>query len=346
MKDKSKYIVQEQISIGEALVALNNLSDDIPTLFVINKAGKIVGSLTDGDVRRRLISGGKLEESVSTAMNPHFHYLKQGLISIEIIRLLRKRNIELVPYLDEAGTIIRICNIKGKNSLLPIDAVLMAGGKGLRLRPLTNDTPKPLLKVGNKPIIDYNVDSLISYGIDHIFVTVNYLREQIEDYFKDPRDGVSVLCVREPKYLGTIGSVKFIEHFYNDTVLIMNSDLFTNINYEDFYAHFCEQKSDMAVAAVPYSVSVPYGIFELNGGEVRGIKEKPVFDYYANAGIYLIKRELLACIPDNEYFDATDFLNLLLSKGYKVTRFPIAGYWLDIGKLDDFNKAQELVTHL
>lgn len=346
MKDKSKYIVKSNISIGDALVALNALSDEILTLFVVDEMAKMVGSLTDGDVRRKLIDGHTLDDSISIAMNCNFHYLQQGKFSVVDIKELKRKNIELIPYLDEDGRIVRIYNLKYKKSILPLDAVLMAGGKGLRLRPLTNTIPKPLLLVGNKPIIDYNIDSLISYGVDRISVTVNYLKEQIEDYFKNPRDGIRVECVREPQYLGTIGSIKFVDNFQNDTVLVMNSDLFTNINYEDFYLHFSENKADMSVAAVPYSVSVPYGIFELEGREIKGIQEKPVFNYYANAGIYLIKRELLNLIPVNEYFDATDFLNLLVSKNYKVIRFPIAGYWLDIGKMDDFKKAQELANHL
>lgn len=346
MKDKSKYIVQSNISIGRALIALNALSDDILTLFVVDEKGKMVGSLTDGDVRRKLIEGYTLESSISIAMNRSFHYLQQGKFSVVDIKNLKKKNIELIPYLDENGCIIRVYNLKSKKSVLPLDAVLMAGGKGVRLRPLTITTPKPLLLVGDKPIIDYNIDSLLSYGIDHISVTVNYLKEQLEDYFSELREGIRIECVREPKYLGTIGSVKYVNHFHNDTILVMNSDLFTNINYEDFYLHFCENDADVSVAAVPYSVSVPYGIFELEGRNVKGIQEKPVFNYYANAGIYLIKKELLNLIPDDEYFDATDFLDLLLSKGYKVIRFPIAGYWLDIGKLDDFKKAQELASHL
>ena len=251
-----------------------------------------------------------------------------------------------MPYLDCDRRIIKINNLQKQKSILPVDAVLMAGGKGLRLRPLTETVPKPLLKVGNKPIIDYYIDRLIEYGVDHISITVNYLKEQIESYIAESRVDSNICCVREPQYLGTIGSIRFVEHFHHDTVLVMNSDLFTNINYEDFFSHFSEHQADMSVAAVPYSVSVPYGIFDLEGREIKGIKEKPTFNYYANAGIYLIKKDLLKLIPSNTFFDATDFLNLLISKGYKVIRYPITGYWLDIGKFEDFDKAQELVNHL
>lgn len=346
MDVNSKYIIDESLNIGEALVSLNQLSNDILTLFIVDGQGRMVGSLTDGDIRRCLIDGVKLDAPVSMAMNRNFHYLQYGHISINEIKALKSKKIVLLPYLDCDRRIIKIYNLQKQKSILPIDAVLMAGGKGLRLRPLTETVPKPLLKVGNKPIIDYNIDHLIEYGVDQISITVNYLKEQIESYIAESRVGSNIRCVREPQYLGTIGSIRFVECFHHDTVLVMNSDLFTNINYEDFFSHFSEHQADMSVAAVPYSVSVPYGIFDLDGREIKGIKEKPTFNYYANAGIYLIKRDLLDLIPSNIFFDATDFLNLLISKGYKVIRYPITGYWLDIGKFEDFDKAQELVNHL
>lgn len=346
MKEISKYIVRDNISLNDALIALNKLSDDILTLFVVDEQLRIVGSLTDGDVRRGLIEGKSLHDPVSIAMNSRFHSLHHHNISISIIKELKAKKIELLPCLDDEGHILKIYDLQNQKSILPVDAVLMAGGKGVRLRPLTDKTPKPLLKVGNKPIIDYNIDRLLEYGIDHISITVNYLKEQIEEYIAETRRNLQIKCVREPRFLGTIGAVKFVDHYYNDTVLVMNSDLFTNINYEDLFIHFSDNQADMSVAAVPYSVSVPYGIFELEGRNIRGIKEKPIYNYYANAGIYLIRKELLDLIPENEFFDATDFMNLLITKGYKVIRYPITGYWLDIGKFEDFNKAQELVNHM
>lgn len=346
MKEISKYIVRDNISLNDALIALNKLSDDILTLFVVDEQLRIVGSLTDGDVRRGLIEGKSLHDPVSIAMNSQFHSLHHHNISISIIKELKAKKIELLPCLDDEGHILKIYDLQNQKSILPVDAVLMAGGKGVRLRPLTDNTPKPLLKVGNKPIIDYNIDRLLEYGIDHISITVNYLKEQIEEYIAETRRNLQIKCVREPRFLGTIGAVKFVDHYYNDTVLVMNSDLFTNINYEDLFIHFSDNQADMSVAAVPYSVSVPYGIFELEGRNIRGIKEKPIYNYYANAGIYLIRKELLDLIPENEFFDATDFMNLLITKGYKVIRYPITGYWLDIGKFEDFNKAQELVNHM
>ena len=202
------------------------------------------------------------------------------------------------------------------------------------------------MKVGEKCIIDHNIDRLISYGVKHISVTVNYLKEQIEEHFSEPRNGIQVQTVREPKFLGTIGSIRFVKEFYNETVLVMNSDVFTNIDYEDFYLHFKEHDAEMSVAAVPYTVSVPYGIFDLNGREIQGLIEKPTYNYYANAGIYLIKRSALDEIPEDSFFNATDLIEKLIAEGRKVIRFPLNGTWIDIGNPQEYQKARELVKHM
>ena len=253
---------------------------------------------------------------------------------------------KLIPVLDDKMHIVEIINLEQFRTRLPIDAILMAGGKGERLRPLTELTPKPLLMVGDKTIIDHNVDRLISYGIKNISVTVNYLKEQIEDHYREPRNGVQVKTVREPKFLGTMGSVQFVSEFHNDTVLVMNSDLFTNIDYEDFYIHFSHHEADMSVAAIPYNISVPYGIFDLDGREIRGVQEKPQFNFYANAGIYMIKRYALEEIPQDKYFDATDLIEKLIAEGKKVIRYPLNGTWIDIGNPQEYQKAKDLVKHI
>jgi len=346
MKDFQKYIIKDNATIKDALIALNKLSNDVLTLFVLNNEECMVGTITDGDIRRKLVENISLVDSVSLVMRKDFHYINGKKLDVEEIKSLKERNITLLPCLDEKKRIISVINLKMKASILPIDAVLMAGGKGERLRPLTEKVPKPLLKVGDKSIIDYNIDRLISYGVEHISVTVNYLKEQIEDHFKEERDGIKIKCIREPRFLGTMGSIQFVETFHNDTVLLMNSDLFTNIDYEDFYIHFKNNDADMSVAAVPYSVNIPYGIFELDGREIQGVKEKPIYNYYANAGIYLIKKKHLEKIPKNTFFNATDFMETLIKDGHHVIRFPLMGYWIDIGKHEDYKKAQDLVKHL
>ena len=346
MEDYSHNIIKSGCTILDALNALNELRTKLLDLFVEDEKGKVIGVVTDGDLRRGLINGAQLNDAVDSVMNRKFAYFENGAIDVKKLKYYKSKGMSLIPSLSKDGHIEMIYNIGGLKSVLPIDAVLMAGGKGERLRPLTEKTPKPLLKVGDKCIIDHNIDRLISYGVKHISVTVNYLKEQIEEHFANPRGEVKVNTVREPKFLGTIGSIKFVENFYNDTILVMNSDLFTNINYEDFYLHFKEHNAEMSVAAVPYTVSVPYGIFDLEGRDIHGLIEKPTYNYYANAGIYLIKRSALDEIPEDTFFNATDLIEKLIAEGKKIIRFPLNGTWIDIGNPQEYQKANELVKHI
>lgn len=341
-----KYIIKESSTIKDALVALNNNSSDALSLLVVNGSDQLVGTLTDGDIRRGLISGAQLTDEASTIMHRDFKYIKQSEFDVAHLKGFRERRILFIPILDEDKHIVEVVNLQKYKSHLPIDAVLMAGGKGERLRPLTEKTPKPLLPVGGKCIIDHNIDRLMSYGINHVNVTVNYLREQIEEHYAESRKGVQVRTFREPKFLGTIGSIKFVDTFYNDTILVMNSDLFTNIDYEDFFLHFQKHNAEMSVAAVPYNVSIPYGILDLDGREIKGLIEKPKYNYYANAGIYLIKKRALAEIPEDEFFNATDLIEKLIAQNKKVIRYPLNGTWIDIGNPQEYQKAQDLVKHL
>lgn len=339
------YTIDEGKNILWALRKLNDLSGKASTLFVIDNNKCVKGTLTDGDIRRSLISGYSLESQVKEIMHTGFVSLKGDRIKVTDVKELRKKKITLVPHLNDNGTIRHIYDFSVYKSILPIDAVLMAGGKGERLRPLTNDTPKPLLKVGDKCIIDYNIEQLARNGITNISVTTNYLSEQIEAHFKSPISDITVKCVKEPKRLGTIGSLSLVENLHNDTVLLMNSDLLTSINYEDFYLRHTGSHADMTVAVIPYMVSVPYAIFRHDNDVILGLEEKPTFNYYANAGIYLIKKEHLKYIHKDQYLDATDFIELLIDKGLKVVQFPINGTWIDIGSHDDFRQAQELMKH-
>ena len=344
----TRHIINQNKTLLEALSQLNNLRNVPLVLFVVDDNNKMVGTLTDGDSRRALIAGAKVTDPIGDVIMRDFNYLQEGKdYDVRHLRQQKEMKMRLIPVLDSEKHILEIINLEKYKTKLPIDAVIMAGGKGERLRPLTEKTPKPLLKVGDKCIIDYNVDNLISCGVDYISVTVNYLGEQLEEHYKEPRDSVKIQTVREPKFLGTIGSIQFVKQFYHDTILLMNSDLFTNIDLEDFYLHFKEHDADMSVAAIPYSVSVPYGIFDLDGRNVKGVIEKPTYNYYANGGIYLIKREMIdKYIPKDTFFNATDFMEKLIEQNHRVIRYPLHGYWIDIGNKQDYQKAQDIVKHL
>jgi len=343
---KNHFISKDKTLI-EALTTINSLVPDPLVLFVLDENDRMVGTLTDGDSRRALIAGASVDDKIEKVMHRDFNYMKfEDLDDVKEIKRQKDLKMKLVPVLDKDMRIVEIINLEKYSTRLPIDAVLMAGGKGERLRPLTEKIPKPLLPVGGKAIIDHNIDRLITNGVKHINVTVNYLREQLETHFQEPRGEIQIQTVREPKYLGTIGSVRFVKEFFNDTILVMNSDLFTNINYEDFYLHFKEHDAEMSVAAVPYTVSVPYGIFDLDGRDINGLIEKPTYNYYANAGIYLIRRSALDEIPEDTFFNATDLIEKLITENKKVIRFPLNGTWIDIGNPQEYQKANELVSHM
>lgn len=344
----SENIILSTATVIEALNKLEFIENKVYTLFVLDKRTlQLIGTLTDGDIRRYLINGGSVNGSICDAMNTNFKYiLGTDKNTLSNLHKFRELGIWVIPVLDNEKHIIEVFNLRTHKSLLPIDAVLMAGGKGERLRPLTEKIPKPLVKVGDKCIIDYNIDRLIGYGVKHINVTVNYLKEQMHEHFTKPFNGVKVTTIEEPKFLGTIGSVQFVKKFYNDTVLLMNSDLFTNIDFEDFYLHFKEHNAMMSVAAVPYNVNIPFGILDLNGRNIKGLLEKPNYNYYANGGIYLIKREALDLIPKDEFFNATDLIERLIGNNHRVIRYPLNGTWIDIGQQADLAKARELVKHL
>ena len=345
---KMNFTIKASATLLDALKQINDLSLHSATvLFAEDNNRKIVGSVSDGDCRRALIRNKGLDSPISEIMCRSFTCLSKGKYDIATIQKIRDGGIKYVPELNPDGTLYAVRNFTNGRSYIPVDAVLMAGGKGTRLRPLTLETPKPLLKVADTPIIDYNIENLMYYGVDHINVTVNYLGEQIEEHFSKPVNGQQIQCFREGTYLGTIGSLRIINDWYNDTLLLMNSDLFTNINFESFYIHFKKHDADMSVATVPYNVNIPYGIFEIeNTREIKGIKEKPSYYYHANAGIYLIKRSLLSLIPEETFYNATDFMENLIELGKKVIRFPITGYWIDIGKPEDFKKVQEFARSI
>lgn len=344
--DKIKnFIISENSIIKEALIKLNESHSQAMTLFIVNGSNQIVGSITDGDIRRGLIKGAHTTDCVSKIMNSDFISLKT-VFDVKSIQQHKENGIGLLPIVDTDNRPIDIIDLTKYKSYLPIDAVIMAGGKGERLKPLTNKTPKPLLKVGEKCIIDHNVDRLISYGIKNISVTVNYLKEQIQNHYLTPRNGIKIKTVVEPKYLGTMGSIKYVKRIYSDNVLVMNSDLFTNIDFEDFYLYFKDNEADLAVAAVPYNISIPFGVLNLDGNEIRTLEEKPKFTYYINAGIYLIKKNILTLIPKETPFNATDLIQKVITTGGKVIRYPLNGSWIDIGNMEDYKKAQDLVNHI
>lgn len=341
-----QHIITANATLRDALERLNRLSGGTMTLFVtLPDTGAVAGTVTDGDIRRALLRGIALTDSVTEAMHRSFKAFPPGKINPEMLRQLRQQGITLVPQLDPEGRISRIVDLSALRSILPLRAVLMAGGKGERLRPATLNTPKPLLTIDGKAIIDYNVELLASVGITDITVATRYLSEKIAEHFSRPVAGVDVKCVREDEPMGTVGAVALTDIPADGDTIVMNSDLLTTVDFEEMYLHHLRQQADITIAAIPYTVSVPYAILSTDGQNVRGLEEKPAYSYFANAGIYIFSNAVLRTLPAHGVTDATTLIQQTIEKGGKVTYFPINGTWIDVGTPADFRHAEELMKH-
>ncbi|MBB1194690.1 nucleotidyltransferase [Flavobacterium sp. SOK18b] len=340
MRIYKDHLILSGSRIKEALLQFNELAPDA-ILFVVDNEDKLIGALTDGDVRRGLLKGFAIESCIDEIIQDNPRYITKGENNLEKIIEYREGDFRIVPVVDENHTIVNVINFRKIRSYLPIDAVIMAGGRGQRLQPFTNTIPKPLLKVGDKAIMEHNLDRLALFGIDDFWVSVKYLGEQIENHFgQGIEKNIKIEYVWENEPLGTIGAVSQIKNFEHDYILVTNSDLLTNIDYEQFFLEFINQDADLAVLTIPYQVNIPYAVLETNNGEVKSFKEKPTYTYYSNGGIYLMKKEMLRYIPQDTFFNATDLMEELIRNKFKVISFPFSGYWLDVGKHEDFEKAQ------
>ena len=336
------HTVSPHITVREAMKHLNNLSGDSMTLFVVDGNSKITGSVTDGDIRRALINGKQLDDLITEVMNPRFHFVNPDEdISLKMAEA-RSKKIDLLPVISD-GRLVDIIDLRVMRARIPVEAVVMAGGRGERLRPLTDSVPKPLLPVGGKPIIDYNIEELEACGIKKIHVTVNYLGQSIINHFRQRDNIASINCIKEPKRLGTLGSLAFVEDIASEDVIIMNSDLLTSVDFEALYLHHRNSGADVTIAAVPYSVSVPFAIMRLQDDRVTALEEKPTYNYFANGGVYIMKSDLIRRIPKGEYLDAPDFILELIDDGKHVSCFHLQGKWIDIGSADDYRMACELM---
>ena len=344
-----RHLISAADTLRVALGKLNELSGGAMTLFVIDSDGRMTGTLTDGDIRRALLRGITLDSRASEAAKAPFHSVSLGNIDVAELRECRSKRITLVPVLDAEGCPVSLIDLTRSSSVLPLKAILMAGGKGERLRPATLTRPKPLLEIEGKAIIDYNVEALAACGISDITVCTHYLSELIDEHFRHPVAGVAVKTVRENTPLGTIGAVALTGAATapGDT-LVMNSDLLTTISFEEMYLRHHESGADITIAVVPYQVSVPYAILDIDPADptaVRGIEEKPSYSYYANAGIYIFDNSLLATLSPDRRCDATDLISRAIEEGRKVTYYPIKGTWIDVGSPVDFRQAAELMRH-
>lgn len=345
------FLLQDTCTVADLIHKIEELTIQItvekPNIFLVNKTNQLVGSVSDGDIRRGIIKGASLDSFANEIMNKNFRYLNEENFTHTHLKQLKEGQVRFVPYLNSKGELTRIIDLTKLRGHIPVDCVIMAGGRGERLRPMTDSIPKPLLKIGEKPIVEHTIDRLAQFGVKKITLSVRYLGDKLRSYFENGESkNIEIKYVEETEPLGTIGSVTLINDPLSETVLIMNSDLLTNIDYLEFYESFISSGADMAVATVPYKVTVPYAILETKEDAVLSLKEKPSFTYQSNAGIYLVKREIIARIPRKTHYNATDLMDEVIKGGKKLTYYPLYCYWLDIGKPEDYLKAMEDIKHL
>lgn len=338
------HIIDINRQIIDALRQLNSLTDGVMTLIVTDNSGRVAGTLTDGDIRRALLKGMTLHSPVGEAAHKAFRSIGADT-PVEQIKEARLKGIRLLPVTDRDGKLLRTLDLSQTETILPLSAILMAGGKGERLRPMTLQTPKPLLEIDGMPIIDYNVRNLARAGITDVTVTTRYLAQQIIDHFSHPVFGIDVKCVVEQEPLGTIGAASLIQRPDSGDTLVMNSDLLTTLSLEEMFLLHKAEEADVTIAAIPYSVSVPYAILATEGRRVVSLEEKPTYSYYANGGIYIFSNRLLNTIPPSTPTDAPDLIERAIARGGKVVFFPLDGTWIDIGSPADFRHAEELMRH-
>jgi dTDP-glucose pyrophosphorylase len=344
-----KHLISAPEEARQALRIIQELPiNSKRTLFVIDEEGRFIGSLTDGDIRRGLLKGYEISDSTGKYANVACSFLNEGEIYTHKLKEFKSKDLVLIPIINETQKLVDIIDLSTTRSVLPMSALIMAGGRGERLKPLTDTVPKPMLKVGDKPIIEHNIDRLLSYGVKEIYISVKYLKEQIMAFFGDGSSkGISIKYIEEDEPLGTLGSLSLVDKISEENLLIMNSDLLTNIDFEDFYQFFTEKQADMVLASVPYKVSVPYAVLETDQQIVKSFSEKPTYTYYSNGGIYLIKSKLKSKLKKGVFYNATDLMEEIIQESESsLVHFPILDYWLDIGKHQDFTKAQEDIQSL
>lgn len=310
---------------------------------VVDPEGKLLGTVTDGDIRRGLLRGTSLGAPVEQVM--HRSPLVAGLSDSALTRRnkMRSRRLRHLPILDEQGRIIGLDLLEDlERSYRDNWVVLMAGGRGVRLRPLTDDRPKPLLEVGGRPILETILASFVNHGFWRFFIAINYRGEQIVEHFGDgSRWGVEISYLREEQQLGTAGALRLLPERPSRPVVAMNGDLLTSVNLGQMI-EFHERECPWATMAVrQYDFQIPYGVVRVDSHRLVGFDEKPVLNYFVNAGIYILDPQVIDLLPPNQPFDMPSLFQATTARGQQALVFPIREYWTDIGQLDDFKRAQE-----
>ena len=343
---KTLFISPDQ-SIREAITCIDR--DRCGIALVVDKERRLLGTITDGDVRRAILAGKDLESPISQLLAnkistryPKPITAQLGAKRESLLELLHQNFLRQLPILDNDGKIVDLVMLDDliPTQDLPLQAVIMAGGLGTRLRPLTEDLPKPMLPLDGKPLMELVIEQLRQVGIRRINVTTHYKPEKISDHFGDGSSfGVELNYVNEDRPLGTGGALGLID-VSTEPMLVINGDILTKVDFRTMLAYHREHRAIMTVAVKQYDIKVPYGVIECEGPRVCALREKPQMHFLVNAGVYLIEPKVYEFIPNGEHFNMTDLIQWLLDADHIVASFPIIEYWLDIGQLEDYEQAQ------
>ena len=342
MKAWKKILIPPQTTILDAIGILE--VGGLQICLVVDEAQVLLGTVTDGDIRRGILRKMPLSEPVSKVMNDHPYRVTPEMADLEVHETMTRLQFYQMPKVDDQGRVIGLHTtdqiVFSKQTRRPNRVVLMAGGQGSRLRPLTESMPKPLIPVGEKPVLETILESFAAQNFQKFYLSVNYKAEMVEDHFGDGSHwGVEIIYLHENEPLGTAGPLGQIEDTLEDPIIVMNSDLLTRVNFEHLLNFHKEHDTLATMGVREYDVQVPFGVVQIENSRIAGIDEKPLHKFFVNAGIYVIEPEALSLVQPGTPMDMPDLFQAVIAKGPKPAAFPIREYWLDIGRLDDLSRA-------
>lgn len=337
----SRCVVPETATVKA--VVENLTSSGLRLSLVVNAAGALLGIVSDGDIRRGLLAGESLESAVTAVMNRSFAVAPLGTPVLELRSVVRSRQVTHLPLVDQDGKLAGLFIDQpdeldtGRDNTV----VIMAGGMGLRLRPLTENTPKPMLPVGGKPMVQHTIEALRSEGFAKFVLAINYLGDQIESHFRDGSDfGVDISYVRESQPLGTGGALSLLEGNFQSPILVVNGDVMLAAKISEMLDFHNQSGGELTVGVKLLETQIPYGVVDVDESRILGIKEKPVYRDFVNAGVYILNPGLLGTVPRDAKFDMTDLLAQVIQTS-TATAFPLHESWIDLGRHEDLLRARE-----
>ena len=342
MKNIENIKLRQNATIKEALEIID--SGAMQIALVVDDNDKLLGTLTDGDIRRGILMGLDLDSSIETIVFKEPAVAKISSTKEEILKIALSKKLHQIPIVDDNGIVLDLKEIEElvEPKIKTNRVILMVGGLGTRLRPLTQDMPKPMLKVGNKPILQTIVEKFAEYGFVNITMCVNFNASIIRDYFGDGKEfGVNIDYVLEQKRMGTAGALSLLKERPSEPFFVMNGDLLTNVNFEHIFNYHMLNKATATMCVREYDYEVPYGVVKMNDNKIIEIAEKPVQKFFVSAGIYMLSPEILDLIPQDEFYDMPTLFEKAIAQDKNVISFPIHEYWIDIGRLEEYQKANE-----